>query len=265
MPGEPDVTYGPDCDAPVHRAAMVQWWDQLTFLHWRFDPEVVQRLLPRRLTVETFDGAAWVGLVPFFLRVGLPRTGSVPWMSRFPETNVRTYVRSEDGTSGVWFFSLDAARLGAVIVARTTYRLPYFWSKMSVEHSGSTIAYQSERRWPKPPGHMSAVIEIGDRYQAAELTELDHYLTARWALFSAPRTGLRHALASHDPWRACRLAARLGGDSDTIAAMTGAVVGACCGLSAFPDDAVRMVRDVNDLQLESIVDDLLALRSKAGR
>jgi ADP-ribosylglycohydrolase len=82
---------------------------------------------------------------------------------------------------------------------------------------------------------------------------------------SVPAAFAVASLASDDPWRACRLAARLGGDSDTIAAMTGAVVGACCGLSAFPDDAVRLVRDVNDLQLESIVDDLLALRSKAGR
>jgi ADP-ribosylglycohydrolase len=73
------------------------------------------------------------------------------------------------------------------------------------------------------------------------------------------------SLAPDDPWRACRLAARLGGDSDTVAAMTGAVVGACCGLSAFPPDAVQLVRDVNDLHLEPIVDGLLALRSGASR
>ena len=81
------------------------------------------------LTVETMDGSAWVGLVPFFLRVGLPGVPSVPWLSRFAETNVRTYVRSRDGARGIWFFSLDAARLGAVVTARATYRIPYFWSK----------------------------------------------------------------------------------------------------------------------------------------
>ena len=73
------------------------------------------------------------------------------------------------------------------------------------------------------------------------------------------------SLAPDDPWRACRLAARLGGDSDTVAAMAGAVVGACCGLSAFPPDAVQLVRDVNDLHLEPVVDGLLALRSGASR
>ena len=180
---------------------MVHWWDELTFLHWRFAAADVQRLLPRGLTVETFDGSAWVGLVPFFLRVGLPRVGSVPWASRFAETNVRTYVRGEDGTSGIWFFSLDAARLGAVVVARATYRLPYFWSDMAIHRDGDTIAYECRRRWPGPRGASSrAVVEVGERFEPGELDERDHFLTARWALFSAPRSGLRHARAAHDPW-----------------------------------------------------------------
>ncbi len=193
--------YGPVCDTPVERAAMVHWWDELTFLHWRFDPDDVQRLLPEGLTVETFDGDAWVGLVPFFLRVGLPAVPSVPWVSRFAETNVRTYVRSTDGARGIWFFSLDAARLGAVVVARATYRLPYFWSRMAIERSGSTISYRCRRRWPGPRGASSeTVIAVGEPFAPDELGELDHFLTARWALFSAPRPGLRKALASHEPW-----------------------------------------------------------------
>jgi ADP-ribosylglycohydrolase len=73
------------------------------------------------------------------------------------------------------------------------------------------------------------------------------------------------SLAPDDPWRACRLAARLGGDSDTVAAIAGAVVGACCGLSALPSDAVQLERTVNDLHLEPLVDGLLALRSEASR
>ena len=180
---------------------MVQWWDTLTFLHWRFDAEVVQERLPSGLTVETFDGSAWVGLVPFFLRVGPPRGPSLPWMSRFPETNVRTYVRGADGSRGVWFFSLDAARLGAVVVARATYRLPYFWSQMAVECAGARITYRCRRRWPEPSGATSvAVVEIGERFAADELAELDHFLTARWSLFAVSRRGLRRAAAFHEPW-----------------------------------------------------------------
>lgn len=189
------------CPTPVVRAVMVQWWDELTFLHWRYPAEQVQRLLPEGLEVETCDGSAWVGLVPFRLRVGLPGTGSVPWMSEFAETNVRTYVRSADGRRGIWFFSLDAARLGAVVVARATYRIPYFWSWMRLTHVGDTITYQCRRRWPGPRGASSeVVIEVGAPFAPDELGDLDHFLTARWALFSTPATGLHHARASHDPW-----------------------------------------------------------------
>ena len=188
---------------------MVHGWDELTFLHWRFEPDSVQRLLPAGLTVQTFDGSAWVGLVPFFLRVGLPGVPSVPWLSRFAETNVRTYVTSAGGAHGIWFFSLDAARLGAVVVARATYRIPYFWSKMSIEHRGASISYRCRRRWPGPRGARSdVVIDVGEPYGAAELGELDHFLTARWALYSAPRSGLHRAQASHEPWPLHRARAR---------------------------------------------------------
>jgi uncharacterized protein YqjF (DUF2071 family) len=201
VPADAALGYGPDCDMPVGRAVMVHGWDELTFLHWRFEPAAVQRLLPDGLTVQTADGSAWVGLVPFFLRVGLPRVPSVPWGSRFAETNVRTYVTGPDGAQGTWFFSLDAARLGAVVVARSTYRLPYMWSQMAIERSGSTISYRCRRRWPGPRGARSEVdVEIGERFAPEELTGLDHFLTARWALYSAPRSGLRIAPAEHDAW-----------------------------------------------------------------
>ncbi len=128
---------------------MRQRWERLTFLHWPFEPGDVQRLLPAGLTAETFDGAAWVGLVPFFMRVATPDGRRVPWVSNFCETNVRTYVRDGEGRSGIWFFSLDAARLGAVVIARTTpYRLPYFWASMRLGARGSRVTYLSRRRWP---------------------------------------------------------------------------------------------------------------------
>jgi uncharacterized protein YqjF (DUF2071 family) len=183
------------CPTPVSRAAMVHWWDELTFLHWPYPADEVQRLLPAGLEVETSDGMAWVGLVPFFLRVGLPGVRPVRWLSQFAETNVRTYVRGSDGRSGIWFFSLDAARLGAVLIARATYRLPYFWSRMQLERDGSSIRYECTRRWPGPRGARSSLaIDIGDPFAPGELTPLDHFLTARWALYSSPRSGLHHGL-----------------------------------------------------------------------
>ena len=189
------------CPFEVEHPVMLHRWERLTFLHWAFEPDVLQRLLPAGLTVETADDRAWVGLVPFFMKVWLPRTGPVPWLSTFCETNVRTYVTDDAGRSGIWFFSLDAARLGAVVTARSTYRLPYFWSQMSLLEAGSTIEYRCRRRWPGPRGVRShQLIDIGEPYERNELTGLDHFLTARWIVFSVAGGSRRHALASHQPW-----------------------------------------------------------------
>src|ERR1051325_7601239 len=101
---------------PVRPALMLQQWRLLTFLHWRFPAADVARLLPEGLTAQTFARTAWVGLVPFVMvGVRAPGVPPLPWLSRFPETNVRTYVRGPDGKPGIWFYSLDAARLPAVL------------------------------------------------------------------------------------------------------------------------------------------------------
>jgi len=194
-----------ECPFEVERAIMVHEWLTLTFLHWSFAPEDVQRLLPPGLEVQTVDGRAWVGLVPFFMKVSLPRTGSVPWFSQFCETNVRTYVRDATGREGIWFFSLEAARLSAVVTARATYRLPYFWSSMRLRRDGNTVRYDSRRRWPGPRDAVSsAVIEVGERYAPEELTAFDHFLTARWVLFSSAGGHQRFARAAHAPWELYR-------------------------------------------------------------
>lgn len=191
----------PLCPFTVDRPVMRQRWERLTFLHWRFDPGAVQRLLPHSLEADTIDGAAWVGLVPFFMRVATPGGTRVPWVSNFCETNVRTYVRDQEGRTGIWFLSLDAARLGAVTVARTTYRLPYFWSAMRVAGGQDQISYACRRRWPGPRGASSRVsLRIGGPYQEAELTGTDHFLTARWILFSVHGSRHRFARACHQPW-----------------------------------------------------------------
>ncbi|MGH9224090.1 MAG: DUF2071 domain-containing protein [Acidimicrobiales bacterium] len=91
------------CPCDVERPVMIHRWEQLTFLHWRYDPSAVQALLPRHLEVETFDGTAWVGLVPFMMRVGIPWGRSARWFARFCETNVRTYVRDGAGRSGIFW------------------------------------------------------------------------------------------------------------------------------------------------------------------
>lgn len=180
---------------------MRQRWERLTFLHWAYEPAAVQSFLPGGLHADTFDGAAWVALVPFFMRVATPGGHRVPWASHFCETNVRTYVRDERGQRGIWFLSLDAARLGAVITARTTYRLPYFWSAMRLHQRGPGVSYQCRRRWPGPR-HASSQVRVtaAEPCSASEVSERDHFLTARWRLFSVISGRLISALACHQPW-----------------------------------------------------------------
>jgi uncharacterized protein YqjF (DUF2071 family) len=195
------MTHGPNPTVAVDRAVMTMSWVDLTFVHWAYDAEAVQRLLPPSLTVQTFEGKAWVSLVPFTMRVGFPVVGIVPWLSVFPETNVRTYVTAADGTEGIWFFSLDAGRLLAVLAARAGYRLPYMWSRMSAESDGSTARYSCTRRFPGPRGSTSDVdVAIGDPYEPHDLTERDHFLSARWRLYSRMFQSDWSANAHHGRW-----------------------------------------------------------------
>ena len=194
-------TRRPDPIERVHYPAMYQSWNHITFLHWRYDADRVQRLLPDQLAVETFDGSAWVGLTPFLLEdlhpPGLP---AVPWLSRSPETNVRTYVKGPDGRPGIWFFSLDIARLPAVVVARTAYRLPYMWADLSFEERDGVIHYQGRRRRPASPRSYDITVEVDEPFEPDELRDLDHFLTARWVLFTFYGKVAASASAEHPPW-----------------------------------------------------------------
>jgi uncharacterized protein YqjF (DUF2071 family) len=242
-PAEPSDRPGPvpatidaaACPFDVERPVMVHRWEQLTFLHWRYDAAVVQALLPSGLEVETCDGSAWVGLVPFLMRVGVPRrpsaasssAASAYWFARFCETNVRTYVRDRAGQSGIWFFSLDAADLPGVVTARVTYRLPYFWSAMRLELSGNRVTYTCRRLWPGPGrgARSRVVVDVGERFEPGSLQPRDHFLTARWRLFSRGGTRERSARAVHPPWPLYRANAVEVDDELAVAAGLPAPVG----------------------------------------
>lgn len=178
---------------------MRQEWRNLAYLHWPHDPAVVQARLPRGLEVDTFQGTAWVGLVPFHM-VGIAprRRPAIPYLGTFPETNVRTYVLGPEGP-GVWFHSLDINRILPVAVARTTYRLPYAFSKMAIERRGDTITYTTRRRWPQPRGARSRVrLRIGDPIDRPN--EFEQFLSARWRLYTMLGRHLTVARVEHEPW-----------------------------------------------------------------
>jgi uncharacterized protein YqjF (DUF2071 family) len=187
-----------DTASQVERVAMRQTWRRLTFLHWPYAPNLIRPFIPTGLHLDTFDGAAWVGLVPFEIY-------GTPGIPHFPETNLRTYVIGPDGSRAVWFFSLEAARIAAVLGARIGYHLPYFWAKMHVISKDGAIHYRSRRHWPHNSVAMTDIaIQPGKPYNSTELTECDHFLTARYRLYTTSHGRLRHAQIEHPPWPLAR-------------------------------------------------------------
>jgi uncharacterized protein len=185
-------------DSPrVSWPVMYHRWSDITFMHWRYPVETVRSLVPQWLTVETFDGTAWVGMTPFLMAdVRPPGLPALPWLSRFPETNVRTYVRDSRGRSGIWFLSLDAGRLPAALGGRAGYGLPYYWSDMSVRRDGRRLRYRSRRHWP---GGARCVADV-ERGAAVEEDALASFLTARFRLFTKVAGRPASAVIEHAPW-----------------------------------------------------------------
>lgn len=200
---------------------MLQGWHDLASVHWPYNPEVVQRLLPKGVQVDICNGAAWVGLIPFHMRrIRLPGWPSFGRWSTFPETNVRTYVVAPDGRRAVWFFSLDVSVLLPALVARVTYGLPYCYSSMSIHRdSPDTVQYSAKRLWPLGGAQSQLVIKIGEKVRSEHLTELDKFVTARWGLMSSFARVALWADVDHPPWDIYR--ARILQCEDTILIATG--------------------------------------------
>ena len=184
---------------------MFQRWSELLFLHWTFEPDVIARTLPTGLSLDTFDGKAWIGLVPFRMSRIRPRgLPAVPWLSAFPEMNVRTYVIDEAGRAGVWFYSLDAARWLAVHFARRAFQLPYFHASMTVSRDAESgwIDYHSRRH----DGRAEATFRYrgAGEEREAEPGTLEFFLVERYLLLArdSRRGGsLRGGYVAHPPYR----------------------------------------------------------------
>lgn len=181
---------------------MRQRWSGLLFLHWPIDPDLIAQRLPPGLHVDTFEGTAWLGVVPFFMErvrpAGLP---PVPWLSWFLELNVRTYVHDDDGNPGVWFFSLDCNQPLAVEVARRFFHLPYEHATMQCEKSNDHIHYQSRR---KSMGALNAIYDyrLPTDSKEANFGTLEWFLVERYLLFSANPSGkLFSGRVHHAPYK----------------------------------------------------------------
>jgi uncharacterized protein len=186
---------------------MFQSWRDLLFLHWEYPVAAIQATLPEGLSVDTFGGRAYLGIVPFFMRNVRPRfLPAVPGISNFLELNLRTYVYDEAGTPGVWFYSLDANQRLAVEVARRCFHLPYEQAEMKagVTKEGR-IRYESRRTGPRANG-ARCLFEYapGQDLPVPATDSLEFFLVERYRLFSSAPDGLRRGAVLHEPYPLCR-------------------------------------------------------------
>jgi uncharacterized protein YqjF (DUF2071 family) len=163
-------------------------WHDLLFMHWPIPPNVLRPLIPPGLTVDTYEGEAWIAIVPFHMTGIRPRLlPAMPWVSAFAELNVRTYVTA-GGIPGVWFFSLDAANPLAVRVARRTFHLAYYDARMSVEKHEDELAYSSTRTHRNAPAAVfSARYRPTDEVSHSLDGTLAAFFTERYSLYAADK------------------------------------------------------------------------------
>jgi uncharacterized protein len=207
MPHPLDRTTQGLSPVPAGPWIMAQSWHDLLFAHWRVDPAVWRAtsrpMIPDALEIDTFEGDAWIGVVPFRMSgVRLRATPSLPWLSAFPELNVRTYVIA-DGKPGVWFFSLDAGNAVAVAAARAWFHLPYFRARMRCEERDGWIHYSSQRthRGARPAVLRTQYRPVGEVFEPRPET-LEHFLTERYCLYAASVQGrIYRGEIQHQPWR----------------------------------------------------------------
>jgi len=189
-------------DTPRQPWVMRMRWADLLFAHWPMDPAMLRPLVPLGLDLDTFDGRAWLGIVPFRMEGVAPRgLPAVPRLSVFPELNVRTYV-THRGRPGVWFLSLDAASPLTVIGARRWFHLPYVHARMAAERVGDEVVYRSKRR---DRSALEATFQA--RYgpvgpvELAAAGSLEAFLTARERLFAVDAAGrIIRSEIRHAPW-----------------------------------------------------------------
>ncbi|MCW5963730.1 MAG: DUF2071 domain-containing protein [Bryobacterales bacterium] len=187
---------------PSRPWAMSMVWRDLAFLHWPVKAEALRPLVPPGLSIDTLDGSAWLGAVPFAMEAVCPRfTPRIPSISDFPELNLRTYVTCE-GKPGVFFFSLDAASWLGVRMARRFFHLPYFDARIRCQQTSNGIDYESERTHKRAPHakFQASYRAIGAPSQSSP-GSAEHWLTERYCLYAASPDGrLFRGDIHHAPW-----------------------------------------------------------------
>jgi len=183
----------------VNLVAGYQNWRQLLFVHWPVRAAELRPLVPPSMTIHEFGGSAFVGLVPFVVEAARP-AGAPPTIGlRFLETNVRTYVHVDGRDPGVYFFSLDAASLLAVVGARLSLGLPYYWASGEQRTAANTVDYRLRRRVGRRPG-CRVRYDVGAYQGPARPGSLEHFLVERYVLHVQRGSRLWSVRVRHQPY-----------------------------------------------------------------
>lgn len=191
-------------DPPIKSAVMYQRWEELLFIHWPVEVDELAQHLPPGLRVDTYNGKAWIGIVPFTMCGVRPRfLPSIPGISTFPELNVRTYVIDGKGRPGVWFFSLDTPKRIPNWIARTFFHLNYRLARMCVKEEGSWRTYHSELCSQSGMDETQEYIwKRKEKQFLAEPSTLEFFLVERYRLFAYSKTTCRLLTGKvhHEPY-----------------------------------------------------------------
>jgi uncharacterized protein YqjF (DUF2071 family) len=189
---------------PLGASQGSQRWHRLLFSHWEVTAETLRPLVDSRLTLDSFEGRYFVGLVAFEMRAVRPFhwLPTIPTTGEFPEVNLRTYVHLDGKEPGVWFFSLDAQSLLAVIAARLAWHLPYFHTLFSVheDDADSCVRWQARRLRPRPPAHLEVEFTIEESIPPPGPESFEFFLTERYQFYAARRGQLLRARVHHSPY-----------------------------------------------------------------
>jgi uncharacterized protein len=178
---------------------MTQSWHDLLFAHWPIEPRDIRSKVPSEFDLDLFDGKAWIGIVPFYMTNVAPRgIPSLPWISQFPELNVRTYVSTAD-RPGVYFFSLDAGSALAVQAARLLFNLPYHSAAMTVRRHGGGVHYDSHRNDDERTAAFVATYEPAGKPFEPSPGSLEYFLTERYCLYHRNHRNVPYRLEIHHP------------------------------------------------------------------
>ncbi|WP_109831792.1 YqjF family protein [Reichenbachiella versicolor] len=170
-----------------------QEWNQVVFLHWKVSQSILRKFVPEHLEIDLYQNQAWISLVVFRMDNIRPRLlPSFPPISNFDEINIRTYVQ-QNGKSGVYFLSIEASKRLSTLIAKNLSELPYRYSSIN-RNSLSNFSSKNTNY----NDHLNFTYEV--KNETPKKSELDLWLTERYALFQTSRYGLNKFEIHHIEW-----------------------------------------------------------------